>query len=360
MLGNTATMASVSDLVSDANPEHEYLTQVRTGEGAIIKTLELTAKGEKRLFVKHKYTDQAKREDELVGLRGFLDDRYELPHHSNNKCYKAKSKPSPLFPLKLYMIMGELQSIGKGNIITWLPHGRAFCIRNNDLLVKEVLPEYFKNCKMSSFYRQLNLYGFLRLTTGRDTGAYYHESFLRGRAFLTRHIFRTKVKGTKIRAASSPQDEPDLYAFPPLCQGPSEPEKGPMLGANTSDDHHTVRQSLHVPTAQMTRGMEQHLVNRLSDTILPMLPITPGYNNCNLQTRIMNNNYSSIDPMFMADRFQRAHYNAEHMRSVFNNHFQHNLVSSAAENGVVIHVPKYGDALSHDAYLTNNIANALR
>jgi len=75
--------------------------------------------------------------------------------------------------------------------------------------------QYFKQSKITSFHRQLNLYGFRRLTQGRDNGGYYNEYFLRGKPLLTRRMIRIKVKGTKIRAASSPEDEPDFYNMTP-------------------------------------------------------------------------------------------------------------------------------------------------
>jgi hypothetical protein len=34
--------------------------------------------------------------------------------------------------------------------------------------------------------------------------------------FLCKRMIRTKVKGTKFKAASSPEQEPDFYAMPPL------------------------------------------------------------------------------------------------------------------------------------------------
>ena len=70
---------------------------------------------------------------------------------------------------------------------------------------------YFNQTKLTSFQRQLNLYGFVRLTRGPDANGYYHEHFLRGRPFLTKHLVRTRVKGTKIKGASSPEQEPDFY-----------------------------------------------------------------------------------------------------------------------------------------------------
>jgi hypothetical protein len=63
----------------------------------------------------------------------------------------------------------------------------------------------------------LNLYGFSRLTRGPDAGGYYHELFLRNREYLCKRMTRTKVKGTKFKAASSPESEPDFYTMPPVA-----------------------------------------------------------------------------------------------------------------------------------------------
>lgn len=64
---------------------------------------------------------------------------------------------------------------------------------------------------MTSFQRQLNLYGFQRLTTGRDRGGYFHELFLRGRPDLCRVMTRTRARGN-----GSTQDdfEPEFYSMP--------------------------------------------------------------------------------------------------------------------------------------------------
>jgi hypothetical protein len=75
---------------------------------------------------------------------------------------------------------------------------------------------YFKQSKLTSFQRQLNLYGFARLTRGPDAGGYYHELFLRNREHLCKRMTRTKVKGTRFKAASSPESEPDFYSMPPV------------------------------------------------------------------------------------------------------------------------------------------------
>lgn len=85
---------------------------------------------------------------------------------------------------------------------------------------------YFRQSKLTSFQRQLNLYGFQRLTRGADAGGYYHELFLRNRVFLAKRMERTKVKGTRFKAASSPDSEPDFYSMPPVPPQVSSDEEG--------------------------------------------------------------------------------------------------------------------------------------
>lgn len=76
-----------------------------------------------------------------------------------------------------------------------------------------ILPAYFQLSKFPSFQRQLNLYGFRRLTKGPDRGGYYHECFLRGKPFLISKIKRMKLKGTGVRARSNPDEEPNFWSM---------------------------------------------------------------------------------------------------------------------------------------------------
>jgi hypothetical protein len=50
---------------------------------------------------------------------------------------------------------------------------------------------------------------------------YYHELFLRSRPDLCRGMIRTRVKGTAVKAASSPDSEPDFYQME-YCGDPSD------------------------------------------------------------------------------------------------------------------------------------------
>ena len=97
------------------------------------------------------------------------------------------------------------------------------------LLVTLNTNRYFRQSKLTSFQRQVNLYGFRRLTTGTDRGGYYHEMFLPGRADLHKKLVRIRVKGTGFKAASSPATEPDFYSYQSCIQeGPSQMKTRPV------------------------------------------------------------------------------------------------------------------------------------
>ena len=82
------------------------------------------------------------------------------------------------FPEKL-MDMLTMEETHKSTVVSWLPHGRAFIVRKPKVFTEDIMPKYFRQTKLTSFQRQLNLYGFRRITQGPDAGAYYHELFLR-------------------------------------------------------------------------------------------------------------------------------------------------------------------------------------
>jgi hypothetical protein len=100
------------------------------------------------IVVQHHYHDHASEDD-------CIDDR------------PARGGVTTPFPIRLHKMLDKMEADGHGDVISWQPHGRCFVVRKAKEF-KELLPTYFKLSKMSSFQRQLNLYGFQRLTRGRD------------------------------------------------------------------------------------------------------------------------------------------------------------------------------------------------
>jgi hypothetical protein len=98
-----------------------------------------------------------------------------------------------LFPGKLYRLLAEAERDGSTHIVSFTPDGRAFKINNPSAFIKDVSPKYFRQSLMSSFVRQLNFYGFDRLSHGPDLGAFAHPYFIRGRPELLDRIERQNV-----------------------------------------------------------------------------------------------------------------------------------------------------------------------
>jgi HSF-type DNA-binding len=120
------------------------------------------------------------------------------------------------FPLKLHRILDKLEADNNVGTISWLPHGRAFIVRDPDRFVNELMPVYFNQTKYSSFQRQLHMYNFQRITAGCDKGAYHHPFFQRGRPQIALRMQRTRVNGKGTRRPGNPEAEPHFDLLDPL------------------------------------------------------------------------------------------------------------------------------------------------
>lgn len=100
-----------------------------------------------------------------------------------------------IFPKQLLEILSDRNSLG---VIEWLPHGHAFAIKNPERFSTDIMPKFTRG-KLTSFQRQLNLYGFRKVTKGPDHKAgalvYFHPAFKRGRPEMMEGIKRIACKG---------------------------------------------------------------------------------------------------------------------------------------------------------------------
>ncbi|KAM6253551.1 heat shock factor protein 3-like [Porphyrio hochstetteri] len=104
--------------------------------------------------------------------------------------------PVPGFLAKLWALVEDPQS---DDVICWSGNGENFCILDEQRFAKELLPKYFKHNNISSFIRQLNMYGFrkvIALENGMITAErssvieFQHTFFKQGKAHLLENIKR--------------------------------------------------------------------------------------------------------------------------------------------------------------------------
>ena len=159
---------------------------------------------------------------------------------------------------------------GHENIVSWQPHGKAFRVHKPHEFAKTIMPCYFHQTKYKSFQRQLHIYGFKRINQQGmlDTGAYYHEQFIRGDKDLCLKMTRKKIKGNAGVYACKldhPAD-PNFYATAAAEEAPSTKASG--------------------------------YSNRKADGLLPPRPITPS---SNTELQVGSDSLSSILNQYKAE-----------------------------------------------------------
>nr|XP_023019006.1 heat shock factor protein-like isoform X2 [Leptinotarsa decemlineata] len=107
----------------------------------------------------------------------------------------------PAFLGKLWKMVNDPNT---DHLICWSPAGNSFVIQNQAQFWYELLPLYYKHNNMSSFVRQLNMYGFHKLSTvengtmdtEKDEIQFFHRYFQKDQPDLLQNIKR-KVTTSK-------------------------------------------------------------------------------------------------------------------------------------------------------------------
>lgn len=97
------------------------------------------------------------------------------------------------FPVKLRAMLEESEAKGLSHIVSWEMEGTAFRVHDPEEFVKQIMGQWFNQTKYKSFQRQLNLYGFNRVSRGPQKGCYIHEKFHRDQPEWAESICRKKV-----------------------------------------------------------------------------------------------------------------------------------------------------------------------
>jgi hypothetical protein len=117
------------------------------------------------------------------------------------------------FPCKVYDMLQNADSQDFRFIVSWNAEGSGFTVHNKDLFTSKIVPKYFNQTKYKSFQRQLSLYGFQRITMGKNRGLRYHEKLLRGSRQFCREMkpIAYKPRGPETRENQAKQAISNAY-----------------------------------------------------------------------------------------------------------------------------------------------------
>jgi hypothetical protein len=116
----------------------------------------------------YKYRDfgDLEEDDEVIA------ERVPAPTQPSTRGSGESSIRVQKFPVKLYAILAQREF---HEIISWMPHGRAWKVLKPSMFESLVMPLFFEYSNYHSFNRLVNAWSFRRVSSGPDRGAYYHE-----------------------------------------------------------------------------------------------------------------------------------------------------------------------------------------
>lgn len=162
-----------------------------------------------------------------------------------SKIYKKKSQkrrrqPANAFPVKLYRMLEEVALNGDEDVVGWSPDGLSFQVRDTTRFVNEVMTSHFKQSKYKSFQRQLNFYGFRRITHGPNEGSYCHQWFIQGNEDMCKKIRRTDTQSAKSDDDSSSTEDASSSSRPEVLEKEGEDVVPSVLPPTTNNRQESV------------------------------------------------------------------------------------------------------------------------
>jgi hypothetical protein len=124
-----------------------------------------------------------------------MDDLCDFPgKDDDDNLGHDRSNSEHVFPWKLHDMLVDAKRGNFQDSISWVQDGRAFKVHKSNDFVEKVMPNYFDQTKYESFRRQLNLYGFTRVSRGKSRGIYSHPFFIQRDRSLCQNVSRRTNK----------------------------------------------------------------------------------------------------------------------------------------------------------------------
>lgn len=193
----------------------------------------------------------------MIGKESSIENRHPIYVDYSNVSIEELNLPqgrSNTFPVILHQMLSfvdrnpinhvieDVGVVNPSSMVRWDHHGRSFTILDKNMMVNFLFPMFFPyQTEFQSLQRQLNLYGFMRLTKhlfiadderkppstttkakqNSPSPRYYHSMFLRTRPELCSYMSRSR-KSTKSNIRTmhhhflDPTSEPKFDEFLPL------------------------------------------------------------------------------------------------------------------------------------------------
>ncbi|XP_053620339.1 heat shock factor protein isoform X5 [Plodia interpunctella] len=263
----------------------------------------------------------------------------------------------PAFLGKLWKLVNDTET---NHLISWSPGGKTFVIKNQADFARELLPLYYKHNNMASFIRQLNMYGFHKITSVENGGLRYekdeiefsHPCFMRGHAYLLEHIKR-KIANSKSIVSS---DSGEKVLLKPELMNKVLADVKQMKGKQESLDakFSAMKQEnealwREVAILRQKHIKQQQIVNNLIQFLMSLVqPTRPPQGNGNnvgvkrpYQLMINNAAYNSGSDGNYPGRLKNVKLEKEALME--------ELIEDNLEDGPTIHELAHDDILHNDA-----------
>eukprot|EP00956_Cyclotella_meneghiniana_P037234 scaffold135711_cov77-Cyclotella_meneghiniana.AAC.6 len=108
------------------------------------------------------------------------------------------ANPKIPFPVILHALVSNPET---DHCIHWLPDGNLFSISDKKKFAEEILPKLDGHAKFTSFTRRLKRWGFSRISSGPQIGAYQNPDFIKDEPERVRNIKYMHYKPMSLTAA---------------------------------------------------------------------------------------------------------------------------------------------------------------
>ncbi|XP_077164342.1 heat shock factor protein 3-like isoform X2 [Paroedura picta] len=185
----------------------------------------------------------------------------------------ATTTPVPGFLAKLWALVEDPAS---DDVICWSRNGQNFSIRDEQRFAKELLPKYFKHNNLSSFIRQLNIYGFRKvialengmLTSVKNSAIEFQHPFFKREKFSL--LANIKRKVSAVRAEDLKACPDDLHKVLSEVQEMREQQNDMDLKlVNLRRENQALWKE--VATLRQKHSQQQQLLSKILEFILNLM-----------------------------------------------------------------------------------------